>query len=337
MTGLRVVAAGPLVSLQDAGRPGNMRFGVPASGPMDRVAHAAANLAVGNEASATAIEVSVAGVTLEVDSGAVTLAVTGGQLAFEAGSAASAPLSWCAVTLEQGARVTVRPSPRRSWAYVAVAAVLDVPLWLGHTATHSMSGFGGGALRAGQSLTLVDVRVDRSRDGEIPMPDDELADDAVRVVVGPQERHFHDRALEAFTSSPYTLTDAYDRMGVRLDGPLLELRQALSIPSEPIVRGSVQVTGDGVPAVLLADHQTTGGYPKIATVISSDVGRLAQRRPGDSVRFLPIASDEAVRVVRADARRTAEYLAVVGGEGRTLTHRLRTANLVGDVAPPADT
>lgn len=331
MTRVVVRSAGPLVSFQDAGRPGNMRFGVPASGPMDRLAHAAGNLAIGNPADATAVEVSIGGVTLEVASGAVTVAVTGGDAVVDR-NGVRLP-SWHAFTITEGDRVSVRPGPRGSWAYLAVCGHVDVPSWLGHTATHSMSGFGGGALHAGDEFEVTDARVVADREGEIPPPPVGRPDDRVRVVIGPQDRHFDDDAVTSFTTSPYVLTNAYDRMGVRLDGPTLTLRQALSIPSEPIVRGSVQVTGDGVPAVLLADHQTTGGYPKIATVISADLDRFAQRRAGDAVRFGAVGSADAVDLVRAQARLVTEYLQSVAGEGRTLTHRLRRENLISDAAP----
>lgn len=327
MTRLRVTAAGPLVSFQDAGRPGNMRFGVPVSGPMDRVAHAAGNVAIGNDAGATAIEVSLAGVTLEVLSGELTVAVTAGDAVIAPGSATT---SWDAVGVGPGSSISVRPSGG-SWAYLAVAGVIEVPAWLGRTATHSMSGFGGGVLRVGDEFDVAAARVVPDRHGEIPRLRSASPDDPVRVVIGPQERHFAATAIEAFTTAPYALTGAYDRMGVRLDGPRLVLDGALSIPSEPIVRGSVQVTGDGVPAVLLADHQTTGGYPKIATLISCDVDRFAQRRPGDQVRFRSVASAEAVEIVRDESRRVADHLATVAGEGRTLAHRLRRENLIGDV------
>lgn len=334
MTLLRVSFAGPLVSFQDAGRPGNMRFGVPASGPMDRIAHAAANLAVGNDAGATAIEVSLGGLVIDVVGGALTVGIAGGAFDIELNGT---PLpAWTAVTPGDGDRLAIRPGRRGSWAYLAVAGRLDVPSWLGHTATHSMSGFGGGVLAAGDEYVVADARIVRDRDGEIPMPDIRPVPTAVGVVIGPQEHHFEPAAVRSLTTSTYALTDAYDRMGVRLDGPPLPLSGALSIPSEAIVRGSVQVTGDGVPTVLLADHQTTGGYPKIATVISSDLDRFAQLRAGDEVDFEPVTPSEAVRRSRSDAADRDRYLATVAGPGRTLTHRLRHQNLIGGaVLPPA--
>lgn len=334
MTRFRVSFAGPLVTFQDAGRPGRMRFGVPASGPMDRLAHATANLAIGNDAAATAIEVSIGGVVLDVVSGAVTVAVAGGN--FGVDHSGSTMSSWGALTVRAGDRLAVRSGAWGSWAYVAVAGELDVPTWLGHTATHSMSGFGGGTLVSDYEFDVTDGRVAPEREGEIPVPDLARPASSARVVIGPQDHRFEHVAVDAFVSSPYVLTDAYDRMGVTLRGAPLPPAGALSIPSEPIVRGSVQVMGDGVPAVLLADHQTTGGYPKIATMISSDIDRFCQLRPGDAVGFERLDPADAVRAVRDDVQRAADHLSQVAGEGRTLGHRLRQQNLIGGAVSPTD-
>lgn len=326
---LRVTFAGPLITVQDAGRFGQMRFGVTASGPMDRVAHAAANLAIGNPAEAAAIEVSRGGVALECADGAVTLAVAGGDVVVD--HRGTAEPGWTALTLRAGERVTIRAGAWGSWAYVAVAGDLLGQQWLGSAATHSMSGLGGGVLVGGDELEIAGARVEPEREGAIPVPDFARSTGSVRVVMGPQDHHFQTEALDAFTSSPYRLTDAFDRMGVRLDGPPLPLREALSLPSEPIVRGSIQVAGDGVPTVLLADHQTTGGYPKIATVVSADVDAVAQLRSGDVIDFVAVDAAAAVGFARRRADELAEYFARVAGPGRTIAHRLRAANLISGV------
>ena len=332
---LRVVAVGPHVSFQDGGRFGRLRSGVPASGPMDRLAHAAANVAIGNVADATAIEVSLGGLELECVSGAVTMGITGGEFAVE--HAGSIGTTWSAITLRAGERLAVRPGAWGSWAYVSACGEMAVPRWLGHTTTHSPSGFGGGALRDGQEFDVVGAGVDTAREGEIPAPPLAMPTGRVRVVMGPQDEHFQDVALSAFRRTPFVLTDAYDRMGVRLRGAPLPLRGALSIPSEPIVRGSVQVAGDGVPTVLLADHQTTGGYPKIATVISADLDRFTQMRAGDTVRFEPVDADTAIEIARAHALDVEHYLEGISEPGRTLAHRLRDVNLIsGAVAATID-
>jgi allophanate hydrolase len=323
---LRVNFAGPLVTIQDRGRAGQMRFGVANSGPMDRLSAAAANSALGNAPDATLIEVSMGGVMLECVTGALSVALAGG--AFAVGRAGDAPDGWSVFALEQGDKLTIRPGKSGSWTYLAVAGTLVANRWLGSAATHSTSGFGGGQLTLGQTLTITDARVHEDRHGSIQRPDFLPEGDDIRVVMGPQDRHFSDAALAAFQSQPFALTSAFDRMGVRLSGPELSLNGALSIPSEAITRGSVQVAGDGVPTVLLSDHQTTGGYPKIATVISGDVDRISQKRAGDPVRFVPVSPKEAVQITRDAAQFRDAYLATISEPKGTLEQRLMRANLI---------
>lgn len=323
---LRVSFAGPLVTFQDAGRPGHMRFGVANSGPMDRLAHQAANVALGNDAGATAIEISLGGLALECLAGSLSLAVAGGDFTIDcAGDVMS---GWHIFQIEQGDKLTIRPGATGSWAYLAFAGDVQTARWLEHSATHSSSGFGGGQLRAGQVLRVVDPQIRNSRHGSIEQPGNSEPPEQIRVVLGPQDRLFSHDVVQNFLASEFSLTEAYDRMGVRLNGPKLTPEGSLSIPSEPITRGSVQVAGDGVPTILLADHQTTGGYPKIATVISGDLDRLCQMRAGDRFRFQAIDPKQAIEIARASAAAREEYLAEVSEPKGSLEHRLMRANLI---------
>ena len=317
--------AGPLVTVQDAGRPGNMRYGVSASGPMDRLAYDAANAALGNPPGSTAIEISLGGLMLQCKEGAITLAITGGDFVVEHGAQKTGP--WTVLTISKGERLAIRAGKAESWAYLAFAGSVGSKDWLGSQATHSTSGFGGGALQAGQSLVISDAAIRDDRLGEIVQPDF-TPEGPIRVVTGPQDHHFSEGAVERLFSDAYQVTDAYDRMGMRLNGPFLELDGALSIPSEPIVRGSIQVSGDGVPTVLLADHQTTGGYPKIATVISYDTDRLAQFRAGQSLRFTSISSQQAVDDVRTFMTQKIQYLEQISVPRGSLAQRLMRENLI---------
>ena len=288
---------GPHVSVQDAGRPGRMRFGVPASGPMDRTSFAIANAAMGNPANAAGIEISMGGLTLECIEGKVTLAIAGGgfQVAIDRGSFGS----WSIATVCAGSQLSVKPGPWGSWTYLCFAGRLLAERWLGSAATHSQSGFGGGHIRVGQRLTIDDAELRPERCGEISCPVFARPRTTMRVVLGPQERFFTDDTTQILLAAPYTLTSAYDRMGVRLAGPSLRPSAKLDMPSEAIVRGSVQVAGDGVPTILLADHQTTGGYPKIATVISGDIDGLVQLRSRNQVIFERISPEEAIEIARS--------------------------------------
>ena len=305
MSLLRVTQAGPQVTLQDAGRPGLMRFGVPASGPIDRKAFAIANAALGNPPGATGIEVSRGGLTLECLEGAVTLAVAGGGFILE--HCGQRFGSWHVLTLRTAERLVVRPGPWGSWTYLCFAGLLQAPVWLGSSATHGPSGLGGGKLTAGQDLTVRDAQA-LPLDGAIPCPVWARPRAVVHAVAGPQDRFFAAGTLLDFASLPFHLTDACDRMGVRLRGPALMPEAALQIPSEAILRGSVQVAGDGVATVLLADHQTTGGYPKIATILSDDLDGFAQLRPHETVRFRLISAADAVTLARRGAQKLQDYL-----------------------------
>ncbi len=322
---LHVSFAGPLVTLQDAGRPGHMRYGVSASGPMDRLSFAAAHAALGNPPDQTCVEISLGGVQIECREGDVSLAITGGDFIVDHDGQKGA--AGCVLTLGQGDKLSIRAGASGSWAYLAFAGELVAEKWLGHSATHASSGFGGGAVRSGQTLTVRDTRTCPDREGAIAAFGD-TRNEPIRVVIGPQDAHFQAGAADLFVSDPYTVSDAYDRMGMRLVGPGLALDAALSIPSEPVVRGAVQVSGDGVPTVLLADHQTTGGYPKIATVISCDIDRLVQARAGQPVQFAAISAEDAVAATRADAETLREYLDRVAAPRGTLEQRLLRENLI---------
>ena len=293
---LEVRHAGPHVSWQDAGRPGRMRFGVPASGPMDRVGHTAANHALGNPADTPAIEVSMGGLTLDCVAGQIGLAIAGGGFNVQAGE--QRPGSWSVLSLSAGDTITIRPGPWGCWTYLAFAGAPDVARWLGSAATHALSGLGGGALRQGQRLTIADARPGPTTARRIPCPVWARPRDELHVVIGPQERFFPPEAIRALCSETFALTDAYDRMGVRLSGPKLTPVESLGIPSEPVLRGSVQVSGDGAATVLLADHQTTGGYPKIATIIDDDLDGFVQLRPHAPVAFHSVTPEQALAVAR---------------------------------------
>jgi len=322
---LSVSFAGPLVTVQDSGRAGNMRYGVSASGPMDRLAYDAANAAMGNPVGATAIEISLGGLMLQCKEGAVTLAIMGGDFVVEHEGQKYG--SWTILTINKGERLAIRAGKAGSWAYLAFAGALVTEHWLGSQATHSTSGFGGGVVQTGQSLRVSDAAIRDNRLGDIERPDF-MADGPIRVVTGPQDQHFSAGSVERLMSEAYQVTDAYDRMGMRLRGPILELDGALSIPSEPIVRGSIQVSGNGVPTVLLADHQTTGGYPKIATVISCDTDKLAQFRAGHSFRFTSISSEQAIGGVRTFLGLKTQYLSEISVPRGSLEQRLMGENLI---------
>ena len=326
--GFSISYAGPLVTFQDIGRPGNMRYGVSASGPMDIVSFEAANAVLGNETKQTAIEISLGRLILQCHEGSITLAITGGDFLIEyQGQKIS---SWTVLTIQKGERLSVRAGKSGSWAYLAFSGKLNVKDWLNSSSTHSTSGFGGGVLKTGQKFTLKDASNQANRIGPILKPNFNT-NDLIHAVLGPQDQYFMKTAIKIFSDSIFKVSDNYDRMGMQLTGPKLELKSALSIPSEPVVKGSIQVSGDGIPTILLADHQTTGGYPKIATVISSDINRLVQLRSNQSVEFMLINSNEALQKTRKFLDMKEKYLQKISISRGTLEQRLMSENLIGGV------
>ena len=324
---LKVRRCGPLVTIQDAGRPGLMRYGVPASGPMDRFAHAAAHVALGRPRRGTAIEVSLGGLSVMCTSAPVTVSICGGGFAVD--HAGERCTSWTVRTLVPGDTLTISAGDWGSWCYLAVAGDLVSRRWLGSTSTHVRADLGGGPVRTGDELRIESAQVDDAREGPVEPPAIAQPARVLRVVLGPQPQCFGPDAGEVLLGSPYALTAAYDRMGVRLAGARLPIDDALAIASTPILRGSLQVTGDGAPTLLLADHQTTGGYPKIATVIADDASRATQLRSGDTVRFVELDPPAAIRAARAAADVHAHHLAVVADRPGLRTRRLLSTNLIG--------
>lgn len=298
---LRAISPGTLTTLQDLGRRGWLRFGVPASGAMDPVGLALANALVGNPPGTAALELTLAGASFAVENGPVRIAVAGGDfpLTLDGEAVAGARSHW----LEPGRTIGLGSARAGARAYLAVEGGFRVEPVLGSVATHLRSGIGGWqgrALQAGDALPLEGVaepRAERALPAGFKRPDHPR----VRVVLGPQDDHFTPVAVETFLSAEYTVTNRADRMGYRLSGPKLEHARGSDIVSDAIAPGSVQVPGFGEPIVLLADRQTTGGYPKIATVISADLPALGQRRPGERLRFEPV-SVEAAQAARGRLR-----------------------------------
>jgi 5-oxoprolinase (ATP-hydrolysing) subunit C len=308
---LRVLSAGPGATLQDAGRHGYLRFGVTAAGPMDSLAHAAANLAVGNPAGATAIEVSVGGIEVTAETAPLHVAVAGGE--FSVSLDGRALPSAVVLTLEEGATLKIRAGRGGCWCYLAVAGRFLAPKVLGSHATHTRTGFGGVGGRAivtGDRLGIERSGSSEPSPGAIVAPWLDRPLGIARVVLGPQHDYFADDQISAFLAGPWTVSAKGDRMACFLEGPKLTHARGYNIVSDGIAMGAIQVPGDGRPIVLMADRQSTGGYPKIATVIGPDIGRLAQARPGTAFSFTAVSIGDAVAARRQEAALLARGVVV---------------------------
>lgn len=311
---LKVIAPGLLTTVQDFGRFGYQDVGVPVSGALDRVALSLANALVGNAPNTAVLEILVQGPVLEVVAAAVRVALVGGAggLAVEDGSGSVAVASGRSVRLKPGERLRLGALGSFNCAYLAVEGGIDVPAVLGSASTYTRNRLGGLEGRALQTGDLLTVGCDGAQErAELALsrPLEHGLDKPIRVVLGPQDDYFTEDAIATFLSSPYTVSPQADRMGFRLESVKLEHNaNGYNIVSDGIVPGSIQVPGSGQPIVLLVDAQTTGGYPKIATVISTDLPLIGRRRPGSSVRFARVTQEEAEAIRRAEDARIAAII-----------------------------
>jgi 5-oxoprolinase (ATP-hydrolysing) subunit C len=318
-----VLRAGPLTTVQAGPRLGYRRFGVPPSGPVDPIAHAAANIAIGNAHDAAAIEFSLGGLTLRCDEGEALLAWTGGMMSGALdGSALGA---WRTIQMHTGQTLTLRSGSDGNWGYLAFGGTLEANHWLGTASTHRFSGLGGGNLIDGQRLN-VETRTDAKADATIAMPPN-ASDDRLSIILGPQDRHFGASEIAAFLSAPVEATAQFDRMGMVLNGNI-PANRSLGLLSEPAVGGAIQIDGSGRAVLLLADHQTTGGYPKIGVLGWHDTVRLAQARPGQRFTLRRVSPEQAVEAGRAERSAFQLYLGTLGQSATSLEDRLASGNLI---------
>jgi biotin-dependent carboxylase-like uncharacterized protein len=302
---IRVVEAGAQTTVQDLGRPGHLRYGIPPSGPLDREAFVLANRLVGNADGAAGLECTVLGPRFEVQA-ACAIAVTGADMPI-AVNGAEAP-AWTTLPLRAGDVVKLGPARAGVRAYVAIAGGIDVPPVLGSRSTFlrgRLGGLEGRALRAGDVLRV--FAAPPPPVGAVPAnarPAFE-SDPTVRVVLGPQADRFTEAGIAALLEGAYQMLPQSDRMGARLSGPRIAHRRGHDIVSDGIALGTIQVPGDGQPIALLVDRQSTGGYTKIATICSFDIGRLGQVKPGGRVRFAAVGVADSHALLRESESRLA--------------------------------
>ena len=294
---IEVIEPGLLTTVQDLGRYGCQRYGVPVSGAMDAFSLRAANILVGNEQGAACLEMTVLGPRIRFLRNTL-VALTGGDLAVRI-DGTTLP-RWRSVTVRGGSVLTSDSMVDGMRAYLAVAGGLDVPVIMGSRSTYIASGIGGHegrALRAGDVLAAGPPDPGRHTVRALPTGLEPLRyghSHVIRAMAGPQADAFAPGALETFFDSRYSVTIDSDRVGYRLSGPRLAHLAGADIISDGSPAGAIQVPASGMPIVLMADRGPTGGYAKLGTVISADLGRLAQARPGDAVSFRQVSADEAL-------------------------------------------
>ncbi|WP_316977439.1 5-oxoprolinase subunit C family protein [Shumkonia mesophila] len=339
MAALLVVDPGPLATLQDLGRVGYQRFGVTVSGALDERALRLANRLAGNEAGEAAIEFTLAGGTYAVEAAACRIAVAGGDFPLSINGRRAG--AYASHTLKRGDRLAIGRAQSGTRGYLAVAGGFDLPRVLGSRSTHVRSGLGGmdgQPLKAGSRLPLADAERFDGPDRWLKTSLWPKARDVVRVVLGPQDDLFTEEGKTTFLSSAYRILSQSDRMGYRFEGPPIRHAADYNIVSDGIAPGSVQVIGSGQPIIMLADRQTTGGYAKIATVISADLPVLAQCRPGNAVRFRAVGVEEA-EDLRAAMLDGIERLAAAfyrAGSAADDTANLLGVNLIDGIVSPEE-
>lgn len=332
---LEVVSPGAYATIQDLGRRGFRRHGVPWSGALDSRLLRIANALAGCPETAPVIEAFDGGLHLTAREGLVRLAVAGRVEMERLGpDGARTERPWETLTLLPGESLRIRRMVGGRLAMVAVAG-LSCPQVLGSAATYGRAGLGGwdgGPLRGGQRWPLAPAG-GKSGPALRMLRTPQRLTDPIRVVFGPQDDYFPAETLASFLAQPYRIGQDADRMGIRLAGPLLRHRGATEMLSDAIVPGAIQVPGNGQPVVLLADAQTAGGYPKIATVIGADLARLADLPVGSPVRFGAVSVEAAVSLAREAEAETQALLAAIRGEtdGGWDEPALYAANLVGGV------
>jgi antagonist of KipI len=294
-------------TVQDLGRSGFLGYGVPLCGGMDQFSLVAANVLVGNEPGCACLETTILGPELEVLRG-TQVAVTGAEC-YPNINAQSVSM-WRTLSLEKRDVLSFDSVRSGCRAYLSVRGGVDVPLVLGSRSTFVRGGFGGlggRALRNGDVISRFDaapLRVEYSL-SEKMLP--RFADCVeAHVILGPQEDMFTEEGVNIFLSGLFKITPEADRMGYRLDGPMVTHKKGADIASDALLPGAVQVPQDGRPILAMRDAQTTGGYSKVAVVISPDLNVLGQARPGGLVRFCRVSVDEA-------QYRSREYLKLLNG------------------------
>jgi len=335
--GLKVLTPGLHTTVQDLGRFGYQALGVPVSGALDPVALRLGNALVGNPARAAALEILVSGPSLEVVAETVRVAVAGLGASLAVADGAVVVPAWQSVTLHRGEVFHIALGRESICACLAVEGGFAAPSVLGSASTYvraALGGFAGRALLRGDFVPLALDRAAERAQQRLPSPPPAAAGQPICVVIGPQQEYFTDEALAALLEGEFRISTSADRMGMRLDGPVLRHRGGWDIVSDAIATGAIQVPGSGQPVLLLADHQTTGGYPKIATVISADLPVLGRRRPGDAIRFAAVTVEEAEQLAREAEHRLAALIASIEptpGGGNIDLASLYAGNLISGV------
>ena len=306
MTNMKILSPGPLSTVQDSGRFGYMRTGFSPSGAMDTYSMKIANILVGNLPGDGVIEMTMMGMTVSFD-GTAVIALTGADMKPYRNSEEDPLPLYTAIEVHKGDVIRMGTAGSGMRGYLAVAGGFDLPIVMGSLSTNlkcGLGGYKGRKLQAGDEIPLrqsIPLSLIGAR--KATAENDYKKEITVRVVLGPQEDYFTDKGIQTFLGSWYTVSGQSDRMGVRLEGNKIENKNGVDIISDGIATGAVQIPASGTPIIMMADRQTTGGYAKIATVISADLKQMAQATPGTKIRFTAVSEAEAVKLKKEEETR----------------------------------
>lgn len=302
MKDLAIINPGLYTTIQDRGRIGYQEFGMPVTGAMDDYSFRVANILVGNDEYDAALETTLNGPEIAFNKDAV-IAITGANMVPKV-NGYTVPM-WRSIKLSKNDVLSFQMTREGARGYIAFAGGLDIPVVMGSRSTFVRGGIGGYEGRKLKSNDEINLRESNISLNElvnrvIPLEYVPSYDKSccVRAVLGPQDDYFTEESLEKFFGSEYEVTSEADRMGYRLSGTALEHKNSADIISDGINLGSIQIPGHGMPIVMMADRQTTGGYTKIGTVISIDIPLIAQLKPGDKVQFEKIDIQEAHSILK---------------------------------------
>ena len=310
MEGFKVIKAGIFDTIQELGRFGFQQYGMPVSGAMDSYALRVGNRLLGNKEKEAGIELSTPGLTLEVLNQTV-VAITGANFNPTINNS-SAPM-WEVIEVKKGDIISFNQVKSGCRSYLLIAGGIDVPIILGSKSTYVRGKVGGLKGRPLKTADIINIgkknqeltNVIRRKISLNNLPT-YREETEIRVILGPQDDYFSKESLHTFLNSFYEITVDSDRMGYRLKGPKIKIKNGSDIITDGIPPGSIQVPQDGMPIVMLADRQTTGGYAKIATVISVDMDKFAQMKPGNKIKFTKISLEEAHRLLSEREKEISE-------------------------------
>ena len=302
MKAFRILNPGIQTTIQDLGRHGLMKYGIPISGAVDQRSFVIANLLLRNPDNAAALETTLQGLRLQALN-KITMSIAGADLDPWLNDR-PAP-QWTAFTMAGGDVLQFKKRRKGLRAYVAVQGGFDVPEVLGSRSTYVRGGIGA---LPGEGETLSNRPLDLVGTGDgFTLPEEYRPDfdraGPIRVIMGPQDDYFTPRGIDTFLNSTYRISPQCDRQAFRTEGPAIEIAKGPDIISDPIPLGAVQVTGDGKPVILLRDAQATGGYAKIAIVARVEMDFLGQMMPGNTIRFQRIDRQKALELLHEETQR----------------------------------